>query len=75
MEASPLGSVDKALLSHLPKARPVQALRQAQRHLSTEHPDLAAELGASLPRKKRLSRRADDDDPDDDADADDGAED
>ncbi len=64
-------SVDKALLSHLPKARPVQALRQAQRHLADRHPDLAAELGASLPRRKRLSRRADDD-ADDDADQDAG---
>ena len=46
-----LRHVDKSLLSHIPRARPVQALRRAQRHLGA-HPELAAELRASLPSKR-----------------------
>ena len=48
--------VDKSLLSHKPRARPVQALRRAGRHLGS-HPELRADLRASLPPKKGAGAR------------------
>lgn len=52
-----LGSVEKSLLSHLPRARPVRALRRAQQHLASA--ELAEQLGASLPGGGQALSRGD----------------
>lgn len=62
-----LSRVDKSLLAHaprreevtephIPRARPVQALRQAHRHLGADL-ELAAQLRASLPSRKGARKR------------------